>query len=144
MGVSCKLYINARHDVGHVRQVIVAIGAVITNVEFREDHAFIYFKYKGEEREMLVSRNSDFGPECTGLNFNQWGHATEIMTKIANILGGFLIPSDCDDKAIAFQEPHNGLSRFILADRVAKATGYDRSPVKFNPDTMQDELAKKP
>lgn len=142
MGVDCKLYINNKYG---VREVVTILenteGVTMRDAQYREDHAFLLFDYKGEDRQMMVFKTSNFGVDCTGLNLTQWGSATEIMTRIASIVGGFLQTEDCYDKFIGFQDPHEGNAQFVLrhqiltrgltskqsselSDAVGKATGY--------------------
>lgn len=157
MGVDCKLYINAKYG---VREVVTMLenmeGVGPINPQYREDHAFLIFDYKGENRQMMVFKTSNHGPDCTGLSLGQWGSATDIMTTIASIVGGFLQNADYTDACTMFQDPHEGNAQFILkhqiltnkltskhshklADAVAAATGYERTAVQFNPDTLLDE-----
>ena len=143
MGVDAKLLINARHGVGNVVKVLEAIGAKEITENHKSDHSFVNFKWYGEERMMYVARSFDYGGiDGTLLSLSQWGAATEILTRIAKITGGFLCEQDCYDKFQMFQDPHQGFAKFILehqilhvgltdseelADAVAEATGYERT-----------------
>lgn len=142
MGIDAKLYINSRYGVREVTTILENMAGVSKfRAEYREDHAFLLFDYKGEDRQMMVFKTSNHGPDCTGLSLGQWGSATEIMTNIARIVGGFLQANDCNDDCKIFQDPHEGNAQFVLryqilargltaddssklSDVVGEATGY--------------------
>lgn len=162
MGIDAKLYINSKYGVADVVKILEntpGVGKITPH--YREDHAFLMFKFEEEDRQMMVFRTCNQGPDCTVVSLGQWGSATILLTKIATIVGGFLNAMDCGDHALMFQNPHEGFSEFVLkhqilihgltakdADqlcgKVAKAIGYDRGETQFNPETLQDEIVKKP
>lgn len=144
MGVSTKLLINPKYSIDHVEKLIATIGGKKKgDIRYHAAGGFIDFMYGEEERMFHVYRdtNGTCGIPCLSLSLNAWGSNIEIMTKIAQIVGGCLIANDCDDKCEMFQDPHAGFSQFVLehqiiergltardaselSDKVAQATDY--------------------
>ncbi len=76
---------------------------------------------------LYVARSSEYGGvDGTLLSLSQWGRATEILTGIAKVTGGFFCEADCNDDFKMFQNPHRGNAMFILEHQIlSRALTYD-------------------
>jgi hypothetical protein len=154
MGVDAKLLVNARYGVGEIEKLLTeGLKKKHITTEYRQDHAFIRIEGIEEPRTIYIARSSDIGGVTgTYLSMHSNTEAIDLLTAIARVVGGILVPEDCYDKALVFQDPHAGFARWVLnhqilvtaetdseklSDKVAKATGYERPEFVMDSDFVQ-------
>lgn len=142
MGVSANLLINARYGVKDVEKLLKALDVQVTETFYKGDHSFLYFQYQGQKRQMYVAHSEEYGG-VNGLilSLGANSEATDLLTRIGKVVGGFFRAVDYNEDWEAFHDPHQGNARFILdhqilttansegaklAESVSEATGYER------------------
>jgi len=75
------------------------------------------FTYNNNLRTMAIFTHSDFAENYYGLHLGHNDEAIEIMTKIANVLGGLLESNDCGENGVekisGMLHEDDGLAYFI-------------------------------
>jgi len=119
MGTDTKLYISQKYELDDIKTVIEKYLKVKVNVKSCHTTAIgmfsFHFKYK-TNRMMYVHQSCErAGYFLLSLGCNE--EAIEIMTKIAEVMGGMVDEDDCDSKSDVEYDGMlsgcNGLSYFL-------------------------------
>lgn len=105
MGIDVKLLSDAKYSAEDVATIVKSMPEVtefkIRVNDWATDYVIFNFKFNEEQRQMNIhSHVNDYGIQCLLCSLGQWGSATEILTRIGNIIGGFFTENDCDEKYV--------------------------------------------
>jgi hypothetical protein len=114
MGINTRGLIHSDVTTGDIVNVLMnkfKLDYISVEGTHADYYKIITFKYKGEDRRLSVFEAIDdienyehfiTSKEITIIDFNLWGSAIEIIEKILEGFGGYIIESDCD----VYQSPN--------------------------------------
>lgn len=119
MGVDANLFLSHKWEVRNIQDILKNhLGITEQKIEFHTwspDYMTISFDFKTEARTLHVHTRSDLGGfKGILLSLRAWGNAVEILTAIANVTGGFLVPQDCEEECLIINEAEQGNLKFLV------------------------------
>lgn len=133
MGVDARLFIHSSWRADSIKDLLESLPQVEKKVKILSTHSpdycIISFEYEKEQRELGFFYSSTYAG-FTGnlLSFRTWGKSKEILTAIAERVGGFFSPEDThDDNWERFDNPADGNLLFMVKQAVleGKSDGHE-------------------
>lgn len=142
MGVDRKLFINSKWDVEDIQDLLESIPEV-SKIKLQStqtpSYVVILFTYDGAEGKEQRQMNFHYNTEEGGFRGNQislglYGSSDVILTKIAERIGGFYTPQDCNDELRRFDYPAHGNLDFMLKHAILRGKCDGRQLEEFVKD----------
>lgn len=147
MSVDTRLFVSNRWRVSDIQEVLENISGkkVKYSSTHCPDYSVLNFTYKTEKRSMNVFANAELcGFVGNYMSLGSWGLSAEIMTKIAERLGGFLNLQDVNNEFQGFPTLGEGDLDFHLKHAIinGETDGKDLEDFTKKAKAYSEELHK--